>query len=166
MEILVLAFLGGIVGAVFMDITETYMAKVGITSGVNVALLGRWVMGLQRGRLTHDNILDSPALPNEVSVGWGFHFLVGGGCVALAYPLFFGFSTIAQPTSHILGGVLFGLATSALPWFILLPCFGWGVFGWRGPRGSNAVLAATLSHVPYGIGVVAVIAVGSKFLAA
>lgn len=34
MEILAWAFLGGIVGAILMDVTETYAAKAGITSGV------------------------------------------------------------------------------------------------------------------------------------
>ncbi len=89
MEILALAFLGGIVGAVLMDITETYAAKVGITSGVNVALVGRWFLGLLRGRFTHSDIRDSQSSPQEVKAGWAFHFLVGGGGVALIYPLFF-----------------------------------------------------------------------------
>ncbi|MDD2701571.1 MAG: hypothetical protein PHH36_10065 [Sideroxydans sp.] len=40
MEILIWAFIGGIVGAVLMDITETYAAKFGITSGVNMAEKG------------------------------------------------------------------------------------------------------------------------------
>ena len=63
MEILVWAFLGGIVGAVLMDITETYAAKVGITSGVNIALVGRWFLGLLRGQLSHPNILNSKSFP-------------------------------------------------------------------------------------------------------
>ncbi|MDP2785269.1 MAG: hypothetical protein Q8O38_11845 [Sulfurimicrobium sp.] len=53
MEILAWAFLGGIVGSVLMDVTETYATKVGITSGVNIALVGRWFLGLlekQRGQ--------------------------------------------------------------------------------------------------------------------
>ena len=71
-------------------------------------------------------------------------------------------SGIALLTSHLLGGVLFGLATSLLPWFILLPSFGRGLFGRRGPRGSNALLADMVSHVAYGLGVGAVIAAGSN----
>ena len=70
MEILVWAFIGGIVGAVLMDVTETYAAKFGITSGVNIALVGRWFLGLLRGRFTYSNILDSAPLPNEVKAGW------------------------------------------------------------------------------------------------
>jgi hypothetical protein len=46
----VLAFLGGIVGAVLMDITESIAARIGLTSGVNVALVGRWALGFWASR--------------------------------------------------------------------------------------------------------------------
>jgi len=160
MEILFWAFLGGIVGAVLMDVTETYAAKVGITSGVNIALVGRWFLGLLRGKWIHSNILDSAALPGEKRAGWAFHLIVGGGGVAMFYPLFFQATGQSLSNSHLLGGLLFGLATSFLPWFVLLPSFGWGLFGRRGPRGSNALVASTLSHIPYGLGVGAIFSVG------
>ena len=160
MEILVWAFLGGVVGAVLMDVTETYAAKVGITSGVNIALVGRWFLGLLRGQFLHCNILNSPPLTHEVKMGWAFHFLIGGGGVALIYPLFFQATGWPLPDNHLFAGLIFGLLTSLLPWFILLPSFGWGFFGARGPRGSNALLASTLSHIPYGLGVGAVLAAG------
>jgi hypothetical protein len=79
--------------------------------------------------------------------------------VALLYPLFFLITGLPFPSNHWLGGILFGLTTSLLPWFILLPSFGWGIFGRCGPKGSNALLASTLSHIPYGLGVGAVITV-------
>ena len=86
MEPFVFAFLGGLFGALLMDITETYAARVGVSSG---------------------------------------------GGVALLYPLLFTslFSLPAglAPIHHLVGGLLFGLATSVLPWFVLLPCFGWGL---------------------------------------
>lgn len=157
-----LAFLGGILGAVLMDITETFAARFGITSGVNVALVGRWFMGLTRGQWAHADILESRPLPGEVGMGWAFHLLAGGGGVALLYPVFLQCSGVGLPTSHLLAGLLFGLATSLLPWFVLLPSFGWGWFGRRGPRGTNALLASTLSHIPYGLGVGAVMAWGSN----
>ncbi|MDQ1362375.1 MAG: hypothetical protein QG652_235 [Pseudomonadota bacterium] len=160
MEILIWAFLGGLAGAVLMDITETYAAKVGITSGVNVALVGRWFLGLLHGKFFHSDILETRSFANEIKAGWAFHFLIGGGVVAMMYPLFFQITGLTLPDNHLLGGILFGLATSLLPWFILLPSFGWGFFGRRGPTGSNALLASTLSHIPYGLGVGAVIALG------
>lgn len=160
MELFVWAFLGGIVGALLMDITEAYAARFGIRSGVNIALVGRWFLGLLHGRFAHANILDSGSQPHEVKAGWAFHFLVGGGGVALGYPLFFQIAGLPFPANALPGGLLFGLATSLLPWFVLLPAFGWGVFGRYGPPGSNALLASTLSHLPYGLGTGATITLG------
>ena len=162
MNTFVLAFLGGIVGAVLMDITETAMARVGIRSGVNVALVGRWFLGLTQGRLAHTEIVTAPSLPREAGLGWAFHFLVVGGGVALIYPAVLLAMGMPSPIHPILGGLLFGLATSLLPWFVLLPAFGWGWFGRRGPRGANALLASPLSHIPYGLGVGAVMALGTR----
>ena len=95
-------------------------------------------------------------------MGWAFHFLVGGGGVALLYAAFVHAAGFEVPTHHLWGGVIFGAATSLLPWLLLLPAFGWGWFGRRGPRGSNALLASTVSHIPYGLGVGVVMALGSS----
>ena len=162
MNSIVLAYVGGIVGAVLMDITETFAARAGLTSGVNVALVGRWALGLLRGQWAHADIACSPALPGEVRMGWAFHFLVGGGGVALLYPAFVDAAGTNLPIQHLWGGVMFGAATSLLPWLLLLPAFGWGWFGSRGPRGSQALLARTVSHIPYGLGVGVVMALGSS----
>lgn len=160
MEIWIWAFFGGIIGAVSMDITEFYTARIGIHSGVNIALIGRWALGLLSGQLMHTNILESEPLPGEVRAGWFFHFLIGGGGVALVYPLFFYSTGLSISHNPLIGGLLFGFATSLLPWLVLMPSFGWGTFGRRGPLGANALLASTLSHIPYGLGVGAVVAVG------
>ncbi|SAK95841.1 PF11158 family protein [Caballeronia arationis] len=162
MNSFVLAYVGGIVGAVLMDITETLAAGVGLTSGVSVALVGRWALGLLRGQWAHADIARSPARPREVRTGWAFHFLVGGGGVALLYAAFVHAAGFNAPTHHLWGGVIFGAAASLLPWLVLLPAFGWGWFRRRGPRGSNALLASMVSHIPYGLGVGVVMALGSR----
>lgn len=161
MNSFVLAYVGGIVGAVLMDITETFAARAGLTSGVSVALVGRWSLGLLRGQWAHADIARSPARRGEVRAGWVFHFLVGGGGVALLYAAFVHAAGFDRPIPLLWGGLIFGAATSLLPWLLLLPAFGWGRFGLRGPRGSNALLASTVSHVPYGLGVGVVMALGS-----
>ena len=86
MNSFILAYVGGIVGAVLMDITETLAARAGLTSGVSVALVGRWALGLLRGQWVHADIARSPERPGEVRMGWAFHFLVGGGGVACSMP--------------------------------------------------------------------------------
>ena len=164
MNTFALAFVGGIFGAALMDVTETAMARAGIRSGVGVALVGRWFLGLAAGRWAHADIQASPSLPHEAGVGWAFHFLIGGGGVALIYPAALLTMGVTSPVHPMLGGTMFGLATSLLPWFVLLPAFGWGWFGRRGPSGTNALLASPLSHIPYGLGIGAVMASGSGFL--
>ncbi|WP_374601328.1 DUF2938 family protein [Niveibacterium sp.] len=153
MESVVSAFVGGMAGALLMDATEAFAARLGVTSGVNVALLGRWFLSLLGGRFTHKDIRECRPFKREAWAGWAFHLLVGGGGVALLYPLFFHGAGLPHPDNDLLGGMIFGLATSLLPWFVLLPSFGWGAFGLRGPAGTNALLASPLSHIPYGLGV-------------
>lgn len=146
-------FFGGILGAVLMDITETLAAKRGIYSGVTVALVGRWAVALMQGHLLHRDIRQTAPYRHERAAGWLFHFIIGGGAVSLLFPLLWGVMSGTGLPSSPLPYLLFGLATSALPWFILLPSFGWGWWGRQGPTGSNALLASTLSHIPYGLGI-------------
>lgn len=160
MNTFTLSFLGGILGAVLMDATETAMAKVGIRSGVDAALVGRWFLGLTRGQWTHADIRTTPSMPGETGLGWAFHVLVGGGGVALIYPAVLLATGLPSPDQPMLAGLAFGLVTSLLPWLLLLPAFGWGWFGRRGPEGANALLASPLSHIPYGLGVGAVLMLG------
>ncbi|MFZ5550207.1 MAG: DUF2938 family protein [Pseudomonadota bacterium] len=162
MNSFVLAYLGGIVGAVLMDITETLAARAGLTSGVSVALVGRWARGLARGQWAHADIAHTPARPGDMQVGWAFHYLVGGGGVALLYAALLQATGWTLPAHHLWGGMAFGVATSLLPWLLLLPAFGWGWFGRRGPPGSNPLLASLVSHLPYGLGVGAVMALGAS----
>ncbi len=161
MNSFVLAYVGGLVGAILMDITEALAARAGLTSGVNVALVGRWALGLLRGQWMHANIACSPVRAGEVRAGWAFHLLIGGGGVALLYAAWLQAAGWTLPAHRLWGGVAFGAFTSLLPWLLLLPAFGWGWCGRRGPPGSNALLASTVSHLPYGLGVGAVMALGT-----
>ncbi|MFO7593355.1 MAG: DUF2938 family protein, partial [Pseudomonadota bacterium] len=124
-------------------------ARIGVSSGVNVRLVGRWAIALTQGVFSHRDIRRSPSYRGELQAGWAFHLLIGGGGVALLFPLFQPGDVLPQQPLPYL---LYGLATSVLPWFILLPSFGWGWWGGNGPKGSNALLASPLSHIPYGLG--------------
>jgi hypothetical protein len=159
----VIAYLGGIVGALLMDISEGVAARNGISSGANVVLIGRWAMALAQGKFRHRDIRTSRVYRHEVAAGWLFHFLIGGGGVALLLPGLWQLGTIAAPLTAPLPYLLFGLATSVLPWFILLPSFGWGSWGRHGPAKSNALLASPLSHLPYGVGIWLVVVIAHTF---
>jgi len=148
-----IAFFAGLVGAFFMDLAEFKLARAGYSSGVSAAYIGRWVRGLIKAKWVHSDISKTAVVPGEVQIGMVFHFIVGGGAVALLYPWFInlvGFDALAE---HLVAGIVYGLATSVLPWFVLMPALGWGFFGSKIPFESEPVIAPLLSHAAYGLGI-------------
>ncbi len=71
--------------------------------------------------------------------------------MALTYPAFFLVLHVSLPANHLLSGLVWGLATTLLPWFVLFPAFGWGLFGVRAPKGTRPLLLPTISHLLYGL---------------
>ena len=153
MEIYLIAFIGGLIGSIFMDITEIQIAKFGISSGIKDAYIGRWAHGILRGTLFHQDIDKSRRLNSEERFGQLFHFVVGGGAVALLYPLLLHIDILGKSPDHLLFATLFGLLTCLLPWCILMPSFGWGLFGINAPHPARPITSRILSHVPYGFGI-------------
>lgn len=129
------------------------MARIGVSSGVTGAYVGRWASGLMKGVFRYQNILNAAPVKNEIRLGQAFHFIIGGGGVALAYPLFNELVSFGEPLNHLLSATLFGLITSILPWFVLMPSFGWGLFGTNAPEGARPLISPVLSHIPYGFGI-------------
>lgn len=153
MDILWISFIGGLFGAVLMDITEMLMFKFGISSGVKGVYIGRWIAGMLKGVFIHRDIASSSAAPNEARIGQLFHFIVGGGVVGAGYPVFLAILGLDVSANHLIFATIYGFFTSLLPWFILMPCFGWGVFGVRAPTGSKPIVSPIISHTPFGLGV-------------
>jgi len=148
-----IAFVAGTVGAFFMDMAEFKLARVGYSSGVTADYIGRWVYGLFKARWVHRDIRKTEPVHGEVQIGMAFHFIVGGGVVALLYPWFINFVELETLSEHLVTGIVYGLATSLLPWFILMPALGWGWFGSKTPFESEPVITPLLSHIAYGLGI-------------
>jgi len=149
----IMAFIGGLLGSVLMDITENYMEKFDINSGVNGSYIGRWVHGLFRGKIFIPDIEAATPVHNELRIASIFHYLVGGGVVALAYPAILSFFNSVYFVWHIPLSIIFGLLTCVLPWFILMPSIGKGIFGRKMPMDKSPVTAPILSHLAYGLGI-------------
>ena len=153
MTLFIWAFIAGLAGTYVMDLMGGFAAKRGITAGADISHVGRWALGMLQRRFVHADIAESPSVENEVKAGWYFHYLIGGGAVALFYPLLFLIPQIPVPVNHLLYGLLYGVITLPLLWFVMLPAFGWGLFGKNGPPGSRVVLAGVLTHLAYGFGI-------------
>jgi hypothetical protein len=145
-------YLAGLIGSLGMDLISPLAERMGYRTGVTIALIGRWFIGLISGKLMHADTRQSPPHKHETLIGWLFHYLIGGGGVALLLlPWLWLSGTLLLPATP-LPYLLFGLATSALPWLILLPSIGWGWCGRLAPAGSKPPIASPLNHLGYGIG--------------
>jgi hypothetical protein len=109
----------------------------------------------------HRDIVKFSPLKYELPAGWITHYLTGG-IVALTYPVFYLSFNVPMPADHLFPALLWGLATTLLPWFILYPAFGWGFLGIRAPGGTRPLIATTTSHVLYGLGLGIVLTISSQ----
>ncbi len=162
MSLFLWAFIAGTAATYLMDKVGGWAAGKSITTGADISHVGRWFLGMFQGRFVHADIAASPPIDNEVKAGWYFHYLVGGGAVALGYPLMFLIPQLAVPVNHILPGILYGIVTLILLWFVMLPAFGWGWFGFGGPPNTRPILAGVLTHLAYGLGIGIVMTVVSS----
>jgi hypothetical protein len=112
----------------------------------------------------HKNIIKARPVEHELAVGRMTHYLVGGG-LALTYPALYLVSGVPLPGNHMFPGLLWGLATTLVPWIIFYPAFGWGFFGGRAPEGTRPVLSPTISHLVYGLGLGIVLNIASRAIA-
>ena len=78
-----------------------------------------------RGQFRHASIFESPGLPGELPLGIAAHYAIG-----ILFTFAFGMIMLALHVSSLtLPAVLFGLATVAFPWFLMLPSQGLGIMG-------------------------------------
>lgn len=153
MSAYVLAFLAGLAGTYCMDQMGGFAARRGVTTGVDISHVGRWFLGMRHGVFFHADIRKATPADNEVTAGWWFHYLVGGGIVALPYPLLVWVLWGAAPGIQIVSGLLYGVVTLPMLWLVMLPAFGWGWFGKNGPDGARMLLAGVVTHLAYGVGI-------------
>ena len=110
----------------------------------------------------HSNIVKTAPIKQEAVVGRITHYVLGGS-LALTYPALYLISGASVPGNHLLPALVWGFATAILPWLIFYPAFGWGFFGLRAPQGTRPVLSPTVTHLVYGLGLVIILNIASRF---
>ena len=145
------SFIGGLAGTLAMDIGARQLGRLGINDALG-GLLGRWVLGFRQFRFVIDGKeeLKTAETAQEANVGAIFHYFAGGG-IALIYPALFTFSGVATPDNYILPGLIFGTLSVGLTWFLQYPCFGFGIFGRKGPEGASTLVPPVILHSLYGL---------------
>lgn len=113
-------------------------------------LVGRWFAGMPQGTFIHPRgIGQSPAVANELRIGWIMHYVVGivfAGAVLLLW----GVQWVHAPSFG--PALIVGLVTVGAGWFILQPGMGVGIACSRAAQPNLARAQNVIGHVVFAIG--------------
>ena len=138
----------GIGATMVMDVWSLLLRKLGISS-LNLAMLGRWLGHLPKGKWMHPNIGAAPPVPSERLLGWFAHYAIGVTFAALLLAIF-GLSWARGPS---LGPALtLGVITVVAPWFILQPAIGAGVASSKTSAPLMNGTKSLVTHTVFGFG--------------
>jgi hypothetical protein len=118
-------------------------------------LIGRWIGYLLRGKFRHTDILQTPPLRGELLLGLAAHYLIGIGLTLVYLGLLV--AAHARPTAF--NAILYGTATTVLPWFLMFPSQGMGWLGRHAPGDAHLACASLFNHIIFGLGITLWIAV-------
>ena len=110
---------------------------------------GRWFAHLFHGRVFHQDIGQAKEIPNELALGWLFHYGVGVA-YGMVFLLIVGAEWLMQP--DFLSAWIFALVTIAAGWFILLPGMGLGWAGAHTPAPWKLRGLGLVAHTVFGLG--------------
>lgn len=148
MNIILKVFITGIGATFAMDIWGYILSLFNIKS-LNYAFVGRWVGHLFNGQFSHDKIMNTTPIKNELLIGWISHYAIG---VTFAFLMFaiYGKGWFDRPS--LFPALVIGLATLAAPFFIMQPAFGFGIACSNLPDPDTIRLKSFMTHLIYGIG--------------
>lgn len=131
-----------------LDLWLVGLKRMGVRS-LDMALIGRWVGHLARGRLAHTAIANAPPVRAERALGWLTHYATGVAFAALLL-LALGREWTHAPT--LLPAVALGVGTVLAPLFVMQPAMGAGIASSRTPTPLKNCLRSTVNHGVFGVG--------------
>ena len=149
----------GVLATVTMDVVAVIALRLGIAGRgprrTGPDLIGRWIGYLLRGRFRHTDILQTPPLRGELVLGLAAHYLIG---IVLTL-VYLGLVVVAHARPTALSAILYGTATTVLPWFLMFPSQGMGWLGWDAPDDAHLARASLFNHIIFGLGIAVWVAV-------
>jgi hypothetical protein len=143
----------GILATVTMDVVAVIALRLGIAGRgprrTGPDLIGRWIGYLLRGKFKHTDILQTPPLRGELVLGLAAHYLIG---IALTL-MYLGLLVVTHATPTALSAILYGTATTALPWFLMFPSQGMGWLGRNAPGDAHLARVSLFNHIIFGLGI-------------
>ena len=139
----------GIGATVVMDLVAWTNKRFFGVSGLDYALVGRWIGHLAKGRTGHAHIANSSPVAFETAIGWSAHYAIG----ALFAAMFLRVVGMDWPQDpSLLPAVLFGGATVIAPFAILQPAMGAGLAASRTAKPNLMRGKSLFAHVSFGFG--------------
>ena len=139
----------GVAATVTMDVLGSVSRRFGLAAGAKGQWVGRWYLGIARGKFVHSNIAASPEQAGEKRAALVGHYAIG---IALAVLYVVGAGWLGVSPGGFLVALGYGFATSVFPWFLVFPALGFGVFGRRGPPELRLFTSSLMNHLFYGFG--------------
>jgi len=142
----------GILATVTMDVVAGIVLWLGIAGRgprrTGPDLIGRWIGYLFQGKFRHTDILQTPPLRGELVLGLAAHYLIG---IALTL-VYLGLLVMAHAAPTALNAILYGTATTVLPWFLMFPSQGMGWLGRDAPGNTHLARVSLFNHIIFGLG--------------
>jgi len=132
-----------------MDLWGVFLKHTFNVASSNYCLVGRWLRYMPEGIFRHSSIAAAPKKSAECAVGWIAHYAIGA-IFALALVLMASPQWLQEPT--VLPAMILGLATVAIPFFVMQPSFGLGIASSKTPNPAQARLRSLMNHAVFGFG--------------
>jgi hypothetical protein len=147
-------FVSGILATLAMDTAALALIANHLGNSVPYrivpGLLGRWIGSMLEGKFVHSTILETPGLPHEMLLGLIAHYLIGITLTALIlYPA----RKLRHAPPSLRQAMVFALGTCVLPYFVMFPAMGFGVFGLKQPEAIVRIVFSTVNHAAFGLGI-------------
>jgi len=142
------SILVGVGATLLMDAWATLLRRFGIPS-LDMAMLGRWIGHLPRGRFVHEGIARAAPIEGERALGWAAHYAIGVSFAGLLLAIV-GLEWARAPTLR--PALLVGLLTVSAPLLVLQPALGAGVASRKTPAPLFNALKSVVTHTVFGFG--------------
>ncbi len=138
----------GVLSTLSMDVLTGIAMALRAVAPLPPNLVGRWFASVARAQPFHEDIARASPVPHELIAAFPVHYVIGTALTAA-----FVYGTGALGWSRGAGVALaFGVSTSLLPWLVMFPAMGYGLFGTHGPEGTRLFTSSLMTHAFFGLG--------------
>src|SRR5215470_4868753 len=149
MKFILTLIAASVLSTMTMDIAGGLLRAAGVTQGVPAGLVGKWIESSLKGTVFVGDIRTSRGEAVSISRFLLYHYAIGMLLTCVLY-CFVAIPNIGSVPWYV--PVLYGLATTVLPLFVMFPGMGFGFLGLNGPPEYLLPRTAILNHFSFGLG--------------